>query len=218
MTVTAIESGQRFGRLVAIGPAAPDVQRRARWSFRGDCGAFTTADAYSVKCGTTKSCGCAVRDLVSTSRRTHGMRRSPEYRVWMGMKTRCGNPKSPSFPRYGGRGITVCERWRSFEAFLADMGRRPSLDHTLDRLDNSKNYEPGNCRWATRLEQGANKRNNHRLSFNGETLSIAEWARRTGLSRDAIRQRLSAGWPVDRALTEGPDPRRSPSTAAHQEA
>lgn len=218
MTAAAtIESGQRFGRLVAIGPAARDEGRRARWSFRCDCGAFTTVDVHSVKRGNTRSCGCAARALVSASRTTHGMRRSPEYRVWMGMKTRCTNPKSPSYARYGGAGITVCARWQAFEAFLADMGPRPT-GTTIDRIDNARGYEPGNCRWATAEQQGSNKRSNHLVTYLGESLTIAQWSRRTGLTRDAIRQRLAAGWTVDRTLTQGPDPRRSTRSAASMEA
>lgn len=132
----------------------------------------------------------------------HGGVATPEYRSWSMMKVRCMNPKSRARQNYGGRGITVCERWFDFANFYADMGPRPSPEHSLDRIDNSKGYELGNCRWATDSEQGRNKRNNSMLTLNGETLCITEWAARTGLKRRTIQARLIYGWSVERALTE----------------
>jgi hypothetical protein len=118
------------------------------------------------------------------------------------MKTRCYNPKATNFADYGGRGITVCDRWRgSFMAFIADMGPRPSPLHTLDRNENSKGYSPDNCRWATGKEQSRNKRNNVFLTFKGRSLTIAAWAEETGISVGRICARLRQGWPVERILT-----------------
>lgn len=118
------------------------------------------------------------------------------------MKARCGNPNDPEFHNYGARGIQVCERWRhSFEAFFADMGLRPSLAHTLDRIDNDGSYTPENCRWATKAEQRRNSRQARFLTLDAETLTIGEWSRRIGLSRTAIRQRLRLGWTLRRALS-----------------
>src|ERR1019366_1793333 len=105
----------------------------------------------------------------------------------------------PGFKDYGGRGIKVCERWASFENFLADMGPRPK-GTSIERVDNDKGYEPGNCRWATRGEQAANRRNNHPITHNGETLHVAEWARRTGLHVQTILWRLRNGFSPERAL------------------
>jgi hypothetical protein len=123
------------------------------------------------------------------------------------MKERCGNPRSDDFPRYGGRGIAVCERWReSFAAFLADVGPRPSPHHTIDRIDNARGYEPGNVRWATPTEQSRNKRSNRPITFRGETLVIAAWAKRLGIARSVLRRRLEI-WSVDDALTRPPIPR-----------
>lgn len=126
-----------------------------------------------------------------------------EYRVWAGMKVRCANPKSQDWHRYGGRGIAVCDRWRdSFENFYADMGPRPSSKHSIDRIDSDGNYEPANCRWATSKEQANNwKTRNRRITHNGETLSIPEWAERLGITRESLRDRLDAGWSVSDALT-----------------
>lgn len=131
----------------------------------------------------------------------HG-RRTPEYRVWVQMNQRCSNPRSSSWADYGGRGIRVCDRWRaSFSAFLDDMGRRPTSKHTIDRIDNDRGYEPENCRWATRHEQNSNNRRNRIISCFGETLTITEWSRRTGISVDVIGMRVKRGWDVEQALT-----------------
>ncbi len=132
------------------------------------------------------------------------MRQTPEYRSWTHLKGRCLTPTDKKFPDYGGRGITLCDRWRdSFADFYADMGPRPSADHSVERKDNDGPYSPENCRWATRIEQGANKRNNQTYTFGGETHHLTEWARRTGIPFFTLRHRVvKAGWPIDRALTE----------------
>jgi hypothetical protein len=129
-----------------------------------------------------------------------GMRNSPEYRAWRSMKQRCFNPKCRSYRDYGARGITVCERWLVFENFYADMGSRPA-DMSLERDRNSGNYEPGNCRWATRTEQQRNTRQNKLLTYAGETHCTAEWALRTGIAHNTIYARLKRGWSHERALT-----------------
>lgn len=139
-------------------------------------------------------------------KRTHGESigyvPSSEYSVWVGIKTRCLNPNDHGYPRYGGRGITICERWRdSFEAFLADVGRRPSPGHSIDRIDVNGHYEPGNVRWATPLEQSNNKRNNRTVTFQGVTRSVPDWARELGLTYATLKQRLRSGWPVEQAFT-----------------
>lgn len=115
------------------------------------------------------------------------------------MKSRCFNPKDRSYARYGGRGITVCTRWMSFDSFLADMGHPPP-GMTLDRLDNDGPYEPGNCRWATKVQQQNNMRSNRVVEFEGRRMSIAEWSRETGLATHVIRKRLNRGWSVATAL------------------
>jgi hypothetical protein len=132
----------------------------------------------------------------------HGRSRTPLHRVWSTMIERCTSPKSEKWPLYGGRGIRVCERWLAFESFLADMGERPSPRHTLDRIDNDKGYEPGNCRWATQREQQRNRRNNRVLTYLGETMCLAAWADRVGLSVGTLGYRVRSGWPLDRALSE----------------
>jgi hypothetical protein len=123
--------------------------------------------------------------------------------VWRNMSERCHNSDHKSFARYGARGITVCDRWRGpdgFETFLVDVGPRPSDTHTLDRIDNDGPYCPENCRWATMEQQSNNRRGNHRVTFNGQTLTVAQWRRVTGIKEITIRMRLKRGWPVAAAL------------------
>jgi hypothetical protein len=147
--------------------------------------------------------------------RTHNMTNTAIYRVWAAMRNRCQNPKVKSFNDYGGRGIKVCERWQSFETFLVDMGPRPSPEYQIDRIDNDGDYEPSNCRWAKRLEQASNKRNNRFITANGETLHMAEWARRLGCQPSAILYRIDrAGWSeADAVTTPIPDRPNSKLTA-----
>lgn len=128
------------------------------------------------------------------NKRTGGLSRTPVGFVWREMIERCYNPKGPQYSDYGGRGITVCERWfNSLPNFMEDMGERPS-GYTLERVDNNGNYCPDNCRWATRLEQANNKRDNHKVTIDGVELTIAQWARKLGVTSELIRNRLYRGW------------------------
>ncbi len=132
----------------------------------------------------------------------HGLTKSKIYSIWSVMKQRCYNKKDRRFKDYGGRGIFVCERWRnSFDNFLKDMGTPPTAKHSIDRIDNNKEYSPENCRWATRMEQMANFRRNRYVSFNGKTLHVAEWTRKLGFGERTIAARLNRGWTTEAALT-----------------
>jgi hypothetical protein len=131
----------------------------------------------------------------------HGMSNTKVYRAWRSMIRRCCNPKNEDYEFYGGRGITVAAEWMVFENFYKDMGEPPSPLHSLDRKEVDGNYEPDNCRWATHTEQQNNKRNNRKLTFNGETLSMSEWSRKLNLSKLLIRDRIESGWTPDRTLT-----------------
>ncbi len=155
--------GQRFGRLVALVQApstrTPGGTIMFRWSCQCDCGNTTTVSRSNLRSGQVVSCGCLKRDLQTTHGEARRRRQGPEYMSWLSAISRCENPKRRSWPLYGGRGIRMCDRWRqSFEAFLADMGRRPTHQHSLDRINNDGDYEPGNCRWATPKEQAQNRR------------------------------------------------------------
>lgn len=126
----------------------------------------------------------------------------PLYTIWAGMRARCNNPKNKHFKDYGGRGIKMCDRWEiSLANFAEDMGPRPSLDHSVERNNNDLGYSKENCRWATDVEQGRNKRNNKMLTHGGATRCQAEWCEVTGLPKSCILWRLKSGWPVDKALT-----------------
>jgi hypothetical protein len=193
--------GDRFGRLVV----ARRIGRQGKsliWEFACDCGALHQCDGSQVRGGKIRSCGCLKRDLNRTQLTTHGLTGHPLHSTWMRMRNRCLNEKSDDFPRYGGRGITICERWESFAAFVKDMGLRPSPSHSLDRIDNDGPYSPDNCRWATRVEQSRNRRSNKRVSMDGRTLTLAEWSEVTGIPLSRISVRLTSGWSVERALTE----------------
>ncbi len=135
----------------------------------------------------------------------HGMSRSIEYQIWCAMKSRCFVPTDPHYYAYGNRGITVCAQWaESFSAFIAYVGRRPSKLHSIDRIDNNGNYEPGNVRWATRTEQSRNKRNTKFISAFGENRPLAEWAEIIGIRYSILEKRLRAGWPAEKAVTTAP--------------
>jgi hypothetical protein len=144
---------------------------------------------------------------------THGDRTraytTPEYAAWKSMRNRCFNTSNPAYPRYGGRGITVCERWNDYPTFLKDMGRKPSKSHSLDRIDNNKGYSPANCRWAGRKEQTQNRRSNKVVEFMGRRQSVAAWCDELGLVRNAVYLRLAAGVPVGEAFTRPVRERRS---------
>lgn len=191
-------TGTTFGSLVVVGFAC----RRGRWNRPHwwclcVCGTTKTVAGGHLLGGDTVTCGCHR----GAGMRTHGMGREPTYRSWQAAKERCHNPHNERFPDYGQRGIIVCDRWRnSFDNFLADMGVAPD-GHTLERIDVNGNYQPDNCRWATPLEQANNKRNNRRITFNGETKTVNEWARSLGMGRSTILTRIDIlGWPVAEAM------------------
>jgi hypothetical protein len=186
--------GTRYGRLLIVRRDGI-IHGAAAWLCQCDCGNQHRARYTSLNRGEIVSCGCKKKEILG-SHRTHGMKKSPEWRSWESAISRCNNPNHTSFPHYGGRGISVCDRWRhSFEAFYADMGKRPSPKHSLDRFpDQNGNYEPGNCRWATWTEQANNKRNNRLITIEGRTQTVPEWSRESGVSQSCLFQRLARGW------------------------
>lgn len=186
-----LKVGDRFGLLTVTGRSTIVNRKTKFWECRCDCGNVRWIKKHQLRNGQVKSCGClrAKRFL------KHGHARTTEHMIWRHMKHRCSNPHATGYHRYRGRGISVCERWRkSFEDFYADMGPRPSPGHTLDRINNDGNYEPSNCRWATKLEQSKNKSVNVPLTIDGETKIVAEWSRVSGVGRQVIYGRLKCGW------------------------
>lgn len=192
--------GQKFSRLVVIGFAGQTkLGSMSQWFCRCDCGNITKIFAGALKNGVTGSCGCLHKEIKTTHGHKSGGNCSKIYGIWASMIERCQNPKHKQFKDYGGRGITVCERWHSFENFLADMGERPE-GKTLDRKENDKGYYKENCRWATIFEQANNKRNSILIPFKGEQKTISQLSQEIGLSKFTIYTRLHRGWPIERAL------------------
>ena len=208
--------GQRFGRLVALEPVGKSCHRNILWRCQCDCGNECIVPSNYLTSGQTKSCGCLRREMLShlnsILKRKHGLSDSRSYITWRHMINRCEDPSHPHYSYYGGRGIKVCERWHDIRNFFRDMGERP-IGRTLDRIDNDGNYEPGNCRWATRHEQNMNQRDykNQRwfLAFNTKTGKFEEdnnqskFAREHGLSVQNIsaclhgRVKQVKGWEFD---------------------
>ena len=206
--------GKRFGSWTLLHDAGNtrDGKYDRYVICRCDCGAEKLLYWPNVKFGKSKSCGCAGRVATTKAATRHGGVGTPEYRTWSSMLTRCGNPKCQQYPNYGGRGITVCERWRYFDNFREDLGLRPTPNHSLDRIDPNGNYEPSNCRWATQKEQANNLRKSRFIEFNGRRQTLAQWSNELGIGQSTLFLRIRAGWPIERALTEPVHEQKRPNT------
>ena len=193
--------GQRFGRLVCLGPS-PRPSRNRFWFFRCDCGQETEVRGDAARRGNTQSCGCLAVETATRLLTTHGHSKRAEYQCWVGMVRRCTDPNARSYPRYGGRGVRLCDRWReSFEHFLDDVGPRPSPLHTLDRESAGANYEPGKVVWSTSSKQARNKRNSVVVTWRGRPMPLIEACELEGRDYNTVRQRVRRyGWPLQRAL------------------
>lgn len=196
-------SGKKFGSLLVLSRAENSPYGRAKWNVLCDCGEEKAIIGQSLTSGKTTSCGCHRRKANSVNNTTHGMTKSPEYRAWASMIARCRNEGATGYHDYGARGITVCERWiGSFETFFADMGPRPSTNHSLDRFpDVNGNYEPGNVRWATKEEQERNKRNTLMIDIHGSIKPLVEWCEIQGIKYTTAHDRIfKLGWSHEEAL------------------
>jgi hypothetical protein len=192
-------SGQKFHRLLVIRYLG-SYNEQPYWLCRCDCGNQSAVVGSKLKSGSTKSCGCYINEIRGPAHTTHGQTGSLLHRRWADMLTRCRNPKFKHFHNYGGRGISVCERWHTFENFFADMGEPPTRLHQIDRKNNNGNYEPDNCHWVTRTAQARNTRKNVFLTANGETHCVSEWAEILGLRPTMINKRRYRGWTDDECL------------------
>jgi hypothetical protein len=220
--------GQRFGRLIANEPCRRTTGGQIVWRCKCDCGGTAEVFASNLIKGHTQSCGCIWLEAVD--RTTHGLSDSSEYITWSSAKQRCYDEKNKRYDRYGGRGIVMCQRWReSFEAFLGDMGRKPS-GLTIDRIENDGNYSCGkcdeckangwtaNCRWANSSEQNNNTSVVAKYELDGELLTLAALSERCGLSRSTLKQRLQKrGWSLSDAMSV-PHGKRRPLAIYDQEA
>lgn len=197
-------TGQRFTRLLVVDRAPSDSNGNARWNCICDCGSATVSSGFTLRNGEAKSCGCLTTEQLAERAVKHGLCGTPEYRTWASMLNRCRNPNFPGYSDYGGRGIGVCERWKVFSQFFADMGSRPSPKHSIERINNDGNYEPSNCRWATDAEQRRNTRQNHIVEYMGTKMTLMDAAKLAGLNFNCLRYRITHGWDIDRAMTEPP--------------
>lgn len=204
MTKAIDMTGRKYGRLTVISKNGKTKDGRTTWYCSCKCGGTAVVSGKMLRSGTTKSCGCLFREMMSKTKSTHrhttGGRFSKTYYTWTGMLTRCTNKNSTSWLHYGGRGITVCDAWKVFENFLADMGERPE-GKTLDRVDNNLGYFKENCRWASNTEQRRNRRGNNTITAFGQTMCLAEWSEKTGINRTTISTRLHAGSTPEDALS-----------------
>ena len=185
-------TGKNFGRWTVIEQAGKTTAGNATWLCQCECEVRKVVIGTMLRTGKSLSCS-------SCSTTTHGMCGTSIYTIWQRMLDRCENSTGTGFHNYGGRGITVCERWHSFEKFYADMGQRPK-GMSLDRINNDGHYEPGNCRWATQKQQNRNSRNNRLLTIYGKSQCVADWADISGTNSPAIFARLNYGWPSKEAV------------------
>lgn len=194
--------GKRFGRLLVI-ERAESINGSARWLCHCDCGNEIVTYGYSLRNGDTKSCGCYHAEILERGNTQHGLSKERLYGVWSTMKSRCTNPHNQKFSRYGGRGITVCEEWQTFEPFYEwAMANGYKENLTIERIDNDGNYEPSNCRWATNKEQSNNTRKTIKIEFNGQTKTLSDWAQSIGVRRECLWKRIYLRhWPIEKALT-----------------
>lgn len=182
----------------------PCGQPNHLWMVKCECGNTKIMTGGNLKGTGIVSCGCYKTKKLNTFNHSHGMSRTPTWNSWSMMIQRCTDENFIEYHRYGGRGIAVCDRWKDFCNFLADMGTRPA-GTSIDRFPNNNgNYEPGNCRWATSKQQGRNKRTSRLISHNGKTKTLMEWSEETGISCGRISQRIKTGWTIAEALSITP--------------
>ncbi len=200
--------GERFNRLTLVSLDHRDRDKKPYWLCQCDCGDTKVIALRHLQSGGTKSCGCYHSDALR-SRATHGHttngRKTSTYLSWREMFVRCYRKTSSEFKNYGARGITVCDRWKTFEVFFSDMGEKPTPKHSIDRYpDNNGNYEPGNCRWATSTEQNRNRRSNRYVTAFGRTQLLTDWSKEFGIPMNRLGSRLDRGWEPERAITQPP--------------
>lgn len=188
-------TGDKYGRLTPL-----KYLGNRMWECKCDCGEIKVVSSNHMRRGLVKSCGCLNRD--QPHKTIHGDRQTRLYKIWIDMRQRCSNPNNSAYKNYGGRGVRVCSEWNDYQVFKAwAMGNGYDENLTIERVDVDGGYNPDNCEWITRKDQGFNRRNNHVLTYNGETKTLTEWCNELNLSYDMVRGRLKRGWTVEAALT-----------------
>ena len=194
-------TGKTFGRLVVIERAENSKFRKARWKCQCSCGNIAIVCSDNLRKGLAKSCGCLRKESLAKRNTTHGMTKTHEYQTWARMIARCQNFTNSDFKDYGGRGIDICQEWRNdFMAFFNYIGKRPSPEHSVDRINNDGNYEPGNVKWSLPTQQANNKRYNRLITINNTTMNVTEWAQKIGINPRTIFSRLQRNWPPEKAV------------------
>lgn len=193
--------GKKYSMLTIVEFIKHESGKHAYYKCICECGKSSIVDIQKLKSGRTKSCGCYVTKKINEYNYKHGMCKTKIYKTWKGIISRCNDEKNS---KYGGRGIKVCERWKTFLNFYKDMGDVP-FGMTIERINNDGNYEKSNCKWANMQEQANNRRCNHKITFNGKTLTMQQWVRETGINQGTLSQRINKmNWNIDRALTTDP--------------
>ncbi len=185
--------GLKFGRLLVTHNEGKRKNSSYMWGCLCECGNTTIVEGTALRKKTTISCGCYAKEFHLIQKVTHGKSHTPEYNVWHGMRLRCYNHNDPAYHNYGGRGITVCDEWSTFQGFFADMGERPSKNHSIDRRDNEKGYSKDNCYWATKKEQSDNRRSAVWIEYDGIKLTQSDWAKKLEISPSVIGNRRKIG-------------------------
>jgi len=219
-------TGQRFGRLTVIRCVGTTESNHPRlvWECQCDCGTTANLTTDSLTSGKANSCGCYMKERAAAANTTHGHashkgKRSSEYYSWSNMIDRCERTTNHAYPRYGGRGITVCNEWHSFETFLSDMGLKPFPRATIERKNNNGPYCKDNCEWATYRDQANNRRSSRIVTYQGESMTLMEASRRTGLHESFLRRRLAKGMTIDEAVAaprRAINRRKAPETAPQE--
>lgn len=195
-------TGKRFDRITVLERVGSNKHKKVLWKCRCDCGTEKVIVGAAMTSGNTKSCGCHRRENSSKRMTKHGLRHHPVYHTWVSMRDRCNNPNNSKYSDYGGRGITICSEWDSFEVFLKDMGEKPFTGAEIDRIDNSKGYSPDNCRWVTRTSNMRNTRFNNNWTYNGITQCVSAWAEALNTTASTLIQRVNLlGWSIEKTLS-----------------
>ncbi len=205
--------GKRYGKLIVV-QFVGSKNRQRMWLCKCDCGGTKEVSYASLNGGHTASCGCLKKEVLRRNVTTHGMTKTPLHTRWCDMKKRCYNKNDKRYPRYGGRGIKICDGWLSFENFKEDMyhsflqhlEKYGSIDTQIDRINNDGNYELSNCKWSTRREQMLNKANSFVVEYRGIKKHVTQWADEYNIPYKRLKLRIKRGWPVERALNEPVNP------------